>query len=180
MPDDVDLTHEAAEGNTAAFSTLVQQHLNDVYNFLLRYTGSRDDAEDATQEAFVKAWRNIRRYDPEKPFRPWLFRIAKNAATDILRKRRGIIFSALADENFEEKVEDPEPLPDELFARAELATLVERALLELPEHDRLVVTLRYMEDFSFEEIADILGAKSTTVRSVHHRALKKLRDFLVP
>jgi ABC-type antimicrobial peptide transport system permease subunit len=81
---DADLILAACDGDDTAFNELVQRHVQSVYTFCLRYTGSKEDAQDAAQEAFVKAWRNLKKFDTKKSFRTWLFTIAKNSATGLL------------------------------------------------------------------------------------------------
>jgi RNA polymerase sigma-70 factor (ECF subfamily) len=181
--DDAELIADAKAGDDAAFDALVREHLPALYRFCVRYLGNRDEAEDAVQDALFKAWKAIGRFDDTKPFRPWLFRIARNSATDLMRKRRSHAFSTLDgddDGSFAETLADPGPLPDELFSRAELGVEVQRALGELSPRERLVVLLRYEDDFSFEEIAEISGMPAGTARSLHHRALKSLRALLSP
>jgi len=179
--DEAQLIADAQSGDDEAFDMLVRAHLPALYRFCVRYLGSRDEAEDAVQDALFKAWKAVGRFDGDKPFRPWLFRIARNSATDLMRKRRAHAFSALDGEDegsFAETLTDPEPLPDELFSRAELGAEVQRALGELSPRERLVVLLRYEDDFSFEDIGEISGMPAATARSLHHRALKSLRSLL--
>ncbi len=179
--DEAALLADAKAGDDDAFDALTREHFPALYRFCARYLGSRDEAEDAVQDALFKAWKAIGRFDDGKPFRPWLFRIARNSATDLMRKRRSHAFSALDgndDGSFAETLADTEPLPDELFSRAELGAEVQHALGALSPRERLVVLLRYEDGFSFEEIAEISGMPAGTARSLHHRALKSLRTLL--
>lgn len=166
----------------ADFGELVKQQIDAVYSFLVRYTGSADLAEDATQEAFVKAWRNIHRFDASRPIKPWLFEIARNTANDMLRKKRSARFSELthpdADTAFEDSLPDPDPLPPEIFEIKELGEAVQEALTELPERDRAILTLRYIEELTWDDVAASMGAPVNTVKSWHHRALIGLRKRL--
>jgi RNA polymerase sigma-70 factor (ECF subfamily) len=184
---DAELAKNAKEGDEEAFAELVKRHLPAVYTFLARYTGDDALAEDATQETFVKAWRNLSRFDASKPLRPWLMRIARNAANDTLRKKRALPFSrlfALRDEgddfSFEDTLADEAPLPPELFEKRELAETVQRALAELPERDRALLLMRYEDEFPFEDIATALSAPLNTVKSWHRRALIRLRAIIAP
>ena len=166
----------------AALHVLVERHLKSVYRFCLRYTGSSEDAEDAAQEAFLKAWRNLGRYDSGKPFKTWLFAIAKNSATDLMRKRKSVTFSMLdsggaPDSSFSDTLADPEDLPDEVFARSALAQEVQTAMSSLKARERTILSLRYEEGESFEDIARILSIPANTVRSLHRRALSTMRAF---
>jgi RNA polymerase sigma-70 factor (ECF subfamily) len=180
---DSDLIEAARRDNEIAFKILVTRYLPSVYNFCVRYTGSPSDADDATQEAFLKAWRHLGRFNPEKSFKTWLFAIAKNSATDIMRKRRSVTFSQFDtsdDSNaLVDTLADPEPLPEELFTQASLATDVRAALSHLKPGDQTILELRYVEELSFEEISKILRMSPNTVRSQHRRALIALRKILV-
>ncbi len=165
-----------------ALKELVDRHLQAIYTFCLRYTGSPEDAQDAAQETFVKAWKKLKSFDTKKPFRTWLFAIAKNSATDLMRKRKTVSFSKFdtgEDSNvLVDTLADPEPLPDEVFERASLASDARGALAQLPARDRAILSLRYEEEESFESISRILKIPANTVRSLHRRALIALRKLL--
>ncbi len=178
---DSELVHEVLRGNDLALQTLVERHLTAVYTFCLRYTGNVEDAEDASQEAFLKAWKKLKHFNTKKSFRTWLFTIAKNSATDLMRKRKSVAFSKFDTEDsnvLTDTLADLEPLPDELFERASLASDARSALATLPSRDRAILTLRYDDEESFENIARIMKIPANTVRSLHHRALAVLRKVL--
>ena len=179
---DIDLILAAKRDDENAFKVLVDRYLPSVYGFCTRYTGNPSDAEDAAQEAFLKAWRHLGRFDTQKSFKTWLFAIAKNSATDIMRKRRSVNISQFdtADDSnvLIDTLADPEPLPEELFERASLATEVREALAILKPRDQTILDLRYTEDLSFEDIAKILRISPNTIRSLHRRALIALRKVL--
>ncbi|MFH1170359.1 MAG: sigma-70 family RNA polymerase sigma factor [Candidatus Vogelbacteria bacterium] len=165
------------------FGQLMSQYLSPVYNFVYRLTGGADLANDITQETFIKVWKNLKRFDETKSFKPWLFAIARNTAIDWLRKRRLIPFSDLKDqednESFENKISDPLPLPDELFRRAELASLLEDALAKLAINDRTIILLHHLENLTFTEIAKIINQPMNTTKSRYRRTLTALRQFLL-
>jgi RNA polymerase sigma-70 factor (ECF subfamily) len=179
---DQELVQAVKDGDDDALHALVERHLSSVYTFCLRYMGNSEDAQDAAQEAFLKAWRNLGRYNPSKSFRTWLFAIAKNTATDIMRKRKSIAFSRFdtdQDSNvLTDTLADPEPLPEELFARASVAKEVRDALAQLKPRERAILSMRYEEEISFEEIARIMKMSPNTIRSLHRRALMALRKLL--
>ncbi len=181
---DSELVHKVLTSDDVALKELVDRYLPSVYTFCLRYTGSPEDAQDAVQETFVKAWRKLKRFDTKKSLKTWLFAIAKNTATDLMRKRKSVVFSKFdtADDKniLTETLADPEPLPDELFERASLASDAREALAQLPARDRAILSLRYDEEESFENIASILKIPANTVRSLHRRALIALRKLLEP
>jgi RNA polymerase sigma-70 factor (ECF subfamily) len=180
--DDHTLVEETIDGNDDAYRTLVARHLPSVYSFCMHYMGNSEDAQDAAQESFVKAWRNLGRFDTSKSFRTWVFSIAKNTATDLMRKRKSVVFSKFdtgEDSNvLTDTLADTEPLPDEVFSEAANAETVRAALRELKPRDQTILLLRYNEEQSFEDIARILKMSPNTVRSLHRRALMQLKKLL--
>lgn len=169
------------QGDDAALPTLVARHLKPVLNFVYRLVGNRADAEDITQETFFKAWKNLKKYHNDKSFKTWIYTIAHNTAIDALRKRKEVVFSQFETEDGNALVDtlpDPEPLPNELFARIGDAENIDRVLKELPSAAREVVILRYHEDLTFDEIGRILDKPLHTVKSQHRRALIALKKLL--
>ena len=141
------LIFEYLEGNKDAFNILVTRHLKSVLNFAYRVTGNRDDAEDISQETFLKLWKNLKNFDPTKKFRTWLFTITRNSATDLLRKRRGINFSDLENEDGKNPIEslliDNSPIPEELLVRAEKKNSLDKLLTQLSPIYQELLLLRY-------------------------------------
>lgn len=176
---DEQLISEYLEGNDRALSVLVDRYLNDVYNFAFSLTHDRQSAEDVAQEAFVKAWKNMRRFVPGNSFRGWIFSIARNTAIDLLRKRKEIAFSVF--ENSEgsnpiiETLKDADPLPDELLAQAEDALYIDQLLGQLNPAYREVLTLRHTSNMTFEEIGKTVGRPLHTVKSQYRRAIAALQ-----
>ncbi len=174
------LAAEYLAGNEDAFASLLARHLKSVYSFAAR--SAPNDAEDIAQDTFLKAWKNLKGYEPDKAqFKTWLMRIARNTVIDYLRKRRIAVFSEFENEQGGSRIENTpgeEPLPDEVVARAHDAHEVEEALKKLSPSYREVMLLRYMNQLSFEEICEVLGEPSNTVRSRHRRGLAQLRELL--
>jgi len=162
------------QGDHGAFGTLVRRYQDRVYRFILRMVGSRDEALELTQEAFIKAWEALPGWQPEAEFRTWLFRIASNTATDTLRRRRVVQFVAL-DEDYDVPGDGPDP-EAQLQARQRLQAL-EAALNRLPQEQREIVLLREMEDMSYSEISATLGISEGTVKSRLARAREALIDY---
>jgi RNA polymerase sigma-70 factor (ECF subfamily) len=133
------------------------------------------DADDAVQEGLLSAWQAIRRYDPERPFRPWLIRIVLNAARDLIRRRRIRQVEPLADTEAE-----PRPGPDRETGRALLRERLDEALRSLNDRARLAVTLFDAEGYSHAEIAELLKVPEGTVRSDVFHARRALRRHLAP
>ncbi len=168
-------------GDEHAFKTLLEKHLGSVYAFVFHLVRDPASAEDITQETFVKAWRSLNRYDVKKPFRTWLFAIAKNSAYDWLKKKRAVPFSAFVQEGDDkpfENIPDGELLPDELLMREDVVTQVRHSLDLLTTSHRALIALVYLEGFSLHEVADILGEPYNTVKSRHQRAIVELRRHL--
>lgn len=165
--------------DTAVFDQLVARHLSGIHNFLTRLVGS-DAAPDLAQETFLRAWRARHRLRPDSNLKAWLYAIARNAALDWLRRRRETPFSELDTDTdaFADTIADPEPWPEALALRAEIAADLERALQTLPARYRSVVLLHDTEDLTFEAIGTALGLPMNTVKSQYRRALIHLRRSL--
>ncbi len=146
-------------GDTAAYAVIVRRYQNEALRFAYLITGERGAAEDAAQDAFLNAYLNIRRYDPQRPFRPWLYKILSNAA---LKKRRKPQPQPL-DDNI------PSPAdPHEQAALDEQSATLQLALAQLPPAQRTVLALKYYSGFSENEIATITGANVGTIKSRLH------------
>src|SRR5690606_35114209 len=127
--DERELINRAKHGDRSAFAELVAMHAQGVRNVIYRMYGDPQIAEDAAQETFLQAWLHLATYRPQMSFRNWLYRIAVNAATDMLRKEKRIAPIALE----ELPLKDPQPDPETLFSQEERAALVQKAVLSLPE-----------------------------------------------
>jgi len=176
---DEELVEACKKRDDAAFQELMRRHIRPIFNFVRQYVKADEDVEDVVQDAFFKAWKHVRRFKAGKTFRPWLYAIARNTALDHLKKRRATAFSELdndeTDQSFADTLEDAEPLASELFERAESAVMLEPYLDALHPDHRSVLVMRYQEELSFGEIADIMDKPMNTVKSWHWRALVKLR-----
>ena len=180
---DEQLVGDYLAGDRAALRFLVERYLSHIYNFIYRYVGHSAEAEDLSQEVFIKCWQHLKSFDPQKKFKTWLFTIAKNTALDWLKKKKTLNFSDLINPEGEnpllDNLTDPAPLPDEILAQADIALELNSALSQLPAHYRQVLELYYHEEFNLREIAEILAAPIDTVKSRHRRALIYLRQLLV-
>jgi RNA polymerase sigma factor (sigma-70 family) len=177
------LAQRARDGDLEAFNALVEAHQRAAYNLCLRMLGSRMPAEDATQEAFVSAFRNIRQFKGSS-FRAWLMRIASNACTDELRrrKRRPAISLDAPPPGSEDPlaVADAAPGPEAMTLRGEQHDIVQAALLRLPSDQRMAVILCDIQGFAYEEIAVAMRTSVGTVKSRIARGRDKLRGQLKP
>lgn len=170
--DDADeaLALRARAGDRQAFTQLVRSHQNRMFGFLLRMLGTRDEAMDLTQDAFLKAWNALPGWRPEARFSTWLFQIARNAALDLLRRRQRIEFVPFDTGSADAEARDPAPPPEEQLAGRQRIGLLERALGALPVDQREILLLRELEDMSYAEIAAALGINEGTVKSRLARA----------
>jgi len=173
------------QGDEEAFAELVDRHQHGVCRFVARLIGTRD-SEDLAQEAFLRAYQALPRFRGEATFRTWLYRIARNLCFTELRKRgrRGEL-SQLADANADDfagdhpLLEDSAPELAEEIARADLSARVRERVGALPAPYREVLTLFYLDEMRYEEIAMILDVPIGTVKTWIHRARLRLRDTLV-
>ncbi len=180
--DDQKLIERHLSGDADAFPLLMKNSLKSVYRFAYQFTHEEASAEDITQDTFIKAWKHLGRFDPKKKWRTWIFAIAKNTAYDYLKKKKSLPFSAFEDAEGNspiEAIDDENLLPDALFEKKEIAEEMGRALRRISIVNREVLTLKYLEDFSLEEISEILEEPYNTVKSRHARALKSLKKAIL-
>jgi RNA polymerase sigma-70 factor (ECF subfamily) len=162
-----------------AFDALVKRYIGPIYRYLLHLTRDASAAEDLTQDAFFKAWKNLWRFDQKRSVKAWLFAIARNTAFDYFKKKQPVVFSALANEEtgeFADTIPDESPLPSQVFERQEEAADLDAALAQLPLKARSVVILHNTEDMTFQEIAESMDEPLNTVKSRYRRALALLRQ----
>ena len=164
------------EWNLPTWEDIVRMHSARVYRLAYRLTGNPHDAEDLTQEVFVRVFRSLSSYTPGT-FEGWLHRITTNLFLDGARRRQRIRFEGLADE-MARRLPGSEPTPAEAFDDSHLDDDVQAALKALPPEYRAAVVLCDIEGFSYEEIAATLGVKLGTVRSRIHRGRAQLRAAL--
>lgn len=179
---DQQLINNYLAGDKQSLEILVKRYLKPVYGFLYRYLNNNQDAEDITQEVFVKAWRHLKEFNPQKKFKTWILSIAKNAAIDFLRKRKVAVFSEFENENGEnalmESLVDPSPLPDKFLEQKDLSQTLGQIIKKLPPQYQIILYLRYNDHFTFKEIAESLEEPLNTVKSRHRRALLMLKKRL--
>lgn len=144
----------------------------DVYYFLLLFTGNQNDAEDLTQEVFVRLLRALPSYDGRVPIKTWLISIAKHAAIDQYRKQKILDFFS---DNWLKRITSQRGQPEKALVHKEDAADLKRAIMQLKPHHRMVVILRCIEDYSVKETAELLQISEAKVKVDYHRALKKLQ-----
>ena len=172
--DETELVSRARQGDRNAYSELVRVHASGILNVVYRLCGDQQLAEDAAQETFLQAWQHLNSYRPQTSLRNWLYRIAVNAATDMLRKEKRLVPDAVEDL----KLTDNRPSPEMVFVKQERTVLVQRAILSLPEACRAVLVLREYEDLSYQEISNALEIPVGTVMSRLNYARGLLKEKL--
>jgi RNA polymerase sigma-70 factor (ECF subfamily) len=180
---DDELISATLAGESASFAVLVERYISAIYKFSYRYVRNGPDAEDISQETFLRVWKNLKSFDRSKKFKTWLFAIAKNASLDLLKKRRTLPFSVLGEEDDAiEAVLAPYLAIAETsavsFDRGILKENFDVALAKLPERYRDVMIMRYTDNLKFREIAERLHEPVDTVKSRHRRGLSLLRNIM--
>ncbi len=167
-----------ATGDKAAMPSwdeLVRQHADRVYRLAYRLSGSQHDAEDLSQDTFIRVFRSVQNYQPGT-FEGWLHRITTNLFLDMVRRRGRIRMEALPEDY--DRVPADEPNPEQIYHDSRLGPDLQAALDSLPPEFRAAVVLCDIEGLSYEEIGATLGVKLGTVRSRIHRGRQALRDHL--
>ncbi|MGN0064649.1 MAG: RNA polymerase sigma factor SigE [Nocardioides sp.] len=167
---------QQAPGDVPSWEEIVEKHSDRVFRLAFRLTGDRHDAEDLTQEVFVRVFRSLDRYTPGT-FEGWLHRITTNLFLDGARRKQRIRFDALSDERAA-RLTSSTPAPEVAFTEQQFDADVEAALATLPPDFRAAVVLCDVEGLTYEEVADVLGAKLGTVRSRISRGRAMLRESL--
>ncbi len=171
---EIELIYLAQQGDRNAFGELVRRHYTGVVRVVYSMCGDTGLAEDATQEAFIRAWVNLPSFQPSAPLKSWLYRIAINAALDVLRKK--------PEESLEEgqaaMITDQSQSPEAALVEKERLTMVRQAMKDLPEASRSVLVLREYGELSYQEIAKVLDIPVGTVMSRLNYARTRLRELL--
>ncbi len=185
--EDAQLIQAAIQGDERAFETLLNKYKNLVFTIMMKMVRNPQEAEDLTQEAFMKAFRSLSSFNNEFAFSTWLMKIATNNCIDFLRKRKLRTYSInepvqYKDEKIEIELPDHEPGPEKHLLQSEQKRILEEAIDQLPERYRYVILLRHKEEKSYEEISEILDLPLGTVKAQIFRAReilnKKLKEIL--
>ncbi len=165
----------AKSGDRVAYETLVRHNADRLYAVVLRFSATEADAEEATQEAFLRAWRSIGRFRGDARFFTWLYRIGVNEAKRMLDRRPGAQVEVSTEDRPIDDVADDAPQVHVQAEVAELRLMLERAIRRLPEKYRAAVVLRDVEGLSTSEAADALGLREAAFKSRLHRGRMALR-----
>ncbi len=159
-----------------AFSLLIRMYRERVYWHVRKMLIDPDESDDATQNTFILVWQNIDKFREESKLFTWIYRIATNEALAHIRKkkRRGFLSMENAGAELANKVDDPA-----CFSGNEIEKKLFKALLRLPEKQKLVFQMKYFEDLKYEEISEILGTSVGALKASYHHAVKKLEKYVV-
>ncbi len=166
---------------TAFLERAIEQHGKATYNFALRLTHNDADARDLTQEAFIRVYRAWRSFQPGTSFVSWIYRIVTNLYRDELRRRKGRYQEEIPEDNAPQEFSGARPLavePIEDLVESQFSETMSKALEALSPDQRQVVVLADVEEYSYQEIAEIVGCSIGTVRSRLHRARQQLRKLV--
>jgi RNA polymerase sigma-70 factor (ECF subfamily) len=180
MPDssrhEVTLVKRAVAGDADAFGELYLLHLDAIYRYVYYRVGDANDAEDLTEQVFLKAWKSLSRYKRRgNPFTSWLYRIAHNAVVDHYRRQKPTV-SMPSSEKVDRESKQPTPL--EQVIEAEEAAALATAVTQLSEEQQQVIILRFVEGLKHTEVARIINRREGACRMIQHRALTALNQLL--
>ena len=178
MNDDVRLIDEALAGNAGSFGELVRKYQDRLFNTMVHVVGSREEAEDVVQDAFVQAFVKLQTFQGASAFYTWLYRIAFNISVSRRRRKRPEASVDAAREASGSEPADRNDSPTTRIEREESIQQVHRALAALGQEQRTILVLRELDGCCYEEISDILNLPLGTVRSRLHRARLQLREEL--
>jgi RNA polymerase sigma-70 factor, ECF subfamily len=169
---DRDLVEQTRRGEVDAYGELVRRYQTSVFNVCYRILGERQGAEDLAQDAFLRAYQRLATYDAERPFGPWIRKVAANLCLNTLQ-RRGPPRLSLDDE-YDDPIDAAQPDPADVHERVDQAGRLRRALTSLPPHYRAVIELRHFHDMTYEEIARALSLPLSDVKTHLFRARRSL------
>ena len=170
------LLRQVQKGDLDAYGLVIQEHQVSVYNVCLRILGNQQEAEDLTQEAFLRAYRNISHYDPNRPFGPWMRTLAANLCYNHLQKAR-LQRVPLEDER-DQLADQPKKNPEALLELSQEHQQLYIAIWQLPNNQRIALELRHFQGLTYQEMAQTMGLPLNTVRSHLYRARRKLAELL--
>lgn len=181
--EDLLLIERCKKGDQAAYTQLLRKYQNSVYNLCRKMVRNPEEARDLSQEAFVKTFATLDRYNPVYAFSSWLYKITANLCIDHIRKQRMKLLSIDEPLDGDEgpiarQIEDPRQRPDEVSESSEMRRAIEAAIRRLPEHYRVILIMRHQEQLSYDEIAQALDIPLGTVKARIHRAREGLKALL--
>jgi len=165
-----------SETRLPAFNTIVKQYQQKIYWHIRKMVIDHDDADDLTQEVFIKVWNKLESFRGDSQLYTWLYRVASNECLNFLSKKRKTYFTSIEDTvglEMENKL-----ISDSLVDGDEIQIKLQKALLKLPDKQRLVFNMKYYEEMKYEEIAEVTGTSVGALKASYHLAVKKIEDYL--
>jgi len=180
------LIQDFIAGNVAAFNTLVWRYEKPIYNFTYRYLGDADQAKDTMQQCFIRAFKSIRKLKDQTKFAAWLYQIAVNLCKDELKRQKYHTFAiadSLQNDEGNDRADrvilaDHSYSPGQQVQKEDLTRLLHRALMSIPEEQRIVIIMKQYHDLKFVEIAEILKTPINTIKSRMYSGLEALQKIL--
>ena len=175
----------ARAGDGDAFRVLVDRHGRKLFRLAFRLAGNEEDAEDIVQETFLRAYRNLDKFDERALFTSWLFRIASNYSLDLLRMRKMRTAQSLSSDDAEghpmtERIASEDPNPERLMFSGQMRERIAGAMDELTPQERVAFTLRHFEGCTIDEISETLKISANATKHAVFRAVQKMRMALHP
>ncbi len=170
------LIEETLNGNLDAFGELIKRYQNSVFNVCYRMLGNKQDAEDLTQETFIKSYKKMKSFDTSRPFGPWIRKIAVNLCLNVFQGKK-YDYIPFEDSYIQIGTRNGVP-PEKIISNFEQIELLHQAILELPHKHKAVIELRHYQEFSYQEISDTLNIPLSDVKSYLFRARKILAERL--
>ena len=180
---ELELIELSRRGDVDAFEELIKDYKKSAYNIALRILRNVEDAEDVSQEALIKVFRNIKGFNMQSTFKVWLYRIVVNACLDFKRKKTVDTYSidepmSMDDSDIQRDIEDNTHNPDAIMERSFDSRMVNDALNKIEDDFKTIIVLRDLQGFSYREISEILSCNEGTVKSRLNRARKRLKEIL--
>lgn len=177
---DEDLARLAQQGDQNAFAELVKRYEKQIFSLAYRLIGDYDEAADLAQEAFLRIYQMLGRYDPEKKFFSWMYRVAQNTCLNALARRpSNVVPVERAEEYFSDSTAADAVEPEKDYLNREIRQHIDRAINELPDNYRDIIYLRYIEDLSYQQIAQALNLPVSTIETRLFRGKKLLQQKLL-
>ncbi len=169
--EDKKIVEEVLKGKVNAFGTLVDRYQQSIYRMTLRMIGDSEEAQELTQNVFVKVYSKLDSFDPKYKFFSWLYRIALNESLNYVKSRKKLT-------DFDENSFEDHETPEEIYQDKEKKRILHRSLLELSEKYRIVIVMKYYDNMSYEEISEVTGLSVKKVRSRLFTARKNLKELI--
>ena len=174
MEEELQWIQDVRSGNKQAYEHIINKYKNPLYATILRMTKNPQDAQDLVQEAFIKVYHQLSKYEAKGSFSSWIYRVAINHCMDEFRKKRYQMKQVEFNETDLVNLHHPEII----FLKKEKSRQLERLIATLPETERMIILLRYVNELSYSEISELVELPLATVRNKLHRAKKKMRSTI--